>query len=193
MSEDITLKQTISDLLGVVHELGISCYIVVPSAGLSEVLVKDYWDALSNADTLKYRWSDEKTPTVAMAVGQSLQVPHMYSVIEFPSGKISSEFSLGPFSGKAAQVHFSKHPTTSTETFLQLAEKVADMLLYYWPDLAHTTEPMLTALLGITPTANRAAVIFIRKVGFKPLGVIPGGTMYLGAEDDALLTLKTRN
>ncbi|MCK5922767.1 MAG: hypothetical protein KAG66_17625 [Methylococcales bacterium] len=187
------LQDTITQTLNHIHDLKIPCFIAVPSAGLPVDMVEDYWASLDYHDTLKYRWSDEKLPTTKMATNQSMTASHMYSMVSMPEGLVVSEFSLGPFSGRCAQVHFSMHPSLGTDVSLELSEKIADSLLQYWPDMAHPDEPMLQSIFGITPKSNRAACIFIQKVGFKSLGVMPGGTQYLGETDDALLTLKTRN
>jgi len=145
------------------------------------------------ADTLKYRWSDMKDPTADQVISYCQErSQHKYAVMDVDAGTMKAEFSLGPYSGKAAQIHFSMHPTNETSLNHFLAETVTDSILYNWKDVVNLEESFLDTLFGVTPVPNRPACIFIRKAGFQAMGTILSGAKYLNETCDGLFTTKSR-
>lgn len=174
-------------------KLGVpDAFIVMPVAGMTDDELYEYWGALYEADTLKYRFSDMDDPTPSEVVSAVQNTSHCYNVVDTATGMIVADFSLGPFTGKAAQVHFSMLPGQPTSRSLFLADEVTNMILYQWKEVLGLEDSFLNTLFGITPVDNRPACIFIRKVGFKPVGTLPSGTKYLNEVTDGLLTVKTR-
>jgi len=183
----------VGKLITELRQLGISdAYLVVPTAALPAEVLEEYWGSLYQADTLKYRWSDMADPKPSKSVNHVTNTPHCYNVIDIDSGFLVADFSLGPFTGKAAQVHFSMRPGQPTALSLFLAEEVSNTILYQWKDVINLEDSFLDTIFGITPVDNRAACIFIRKAGFKPMGTLASGTKYLNEVTDGLLTQKTR-
>lgn len=77
---------------------------------------------------------------------------------------------LNGLSGGIAFAHF-----CGLKAALGSTQKIGRLALNYWMSFARTDGgPLLSVILGITPDNNRLAVSFIRRIGFHPLGVIPG-------------------
>jgi len=167
-------------------------YLVVPAPALAHETLFGYWHALEAADTLKYRWSDIESPTAGAIVDHVKNSVHCYNVVDVSNGLVLADFSLGPFTGRAAQIHFSMLPGQPTALSAFLADKVSDMILLHWKDVVGLEESFVETLFGITPTKNRVACIFIRKAGFKTMGTLVSGTKYLNEVCDGLLTTKSR-
>ncbi len=182
-----------SALLQRLQALGMSdSYVVVPCAGLPLWQLHEYWKKLEAADTLKYRWSDQQPEDLdcIQQAEYSKRTANQYAVYDVENSCLVGDFSLGPFTGKAAQVHFSCSPENSTELSLHLTDQITTMILQTWS--LKPAESYADALFGIMPLKNRAACLFIRKAGFQKLGVLKQGTHYLGQPTDALLTAKYR-
>jgi len=176
------------------HKLGISdTYVVLPIEAITKEQLYQYWRALELADTIKYRWSDISSPTAKQVTEYCIANPtHKYIVVDVDTGTTKADFSLGPFTGKAAQVHFSMCPTNTTNLNIFLADEITNCILYQWKDVNDLEEVFLDTIFGLTPVSNRPACLFIRKAGFKAIGTLISGTKYLNEVDDALLTMKTR-
>ena len=192
-----TVKQSLQDvtlsLMEYLQNTGMAeSYLVVPAAGLNSGSVTSYWDQLSKADTLKYRFSDKVEPTAGWASAYSQATPNFYFVVDVSTATIVAEFALCNFMGKAAQVHFSMSPFQDSKLSIFLAEEVTNMILNNWKDVENLEESYIDTLFGMTPVANRVACIFIRKAGFKAIGTLISGATYLGETTDALLTTKSR-
>lgn len=166
--------------------------VVRPIAACKPGQVADYWQALMTADTLKYRLCNTEHPGKE-DVRKLLMEPFVqsYYVWDRFQKKITAEFMLENFTGSAAQVHFSMLPSNHTPYSIETATWVTNDVLNKWRK-NDKDEPFLKTLYGLTPTTNRVARIFIRRVGFKTLGVIPDAMMDRGKTVDALLTIKTR-
>jgi len=167
-------------------------FLIVPVNGLDRVLVELYWGMLKQFDTLKYRWSDMIDPTVEEVTDYCYNTSHCYHVIDLESQIVVADFTLGPFVGKAAQVHFSMNPMNPTPLSIWLASKVTDTILNQWKDVTNLEESFIDTMFGLTPVDNRVATVFIRKAGFKAIGTLISGANYLGETTDALLTMKSR-
>ncbi|RKZ80039.1 MAG: hypothetical protein DRQ35_03040 [Gammaproteobacteria bacterium] len=180
-------------LVSELYKWGVSdSYLVVPSSSLEREQVQWYWNALAEADTLQYRWSDVVEPKADEVGALHYVTPNTYFVVDVATRLPIAEFALCNFTGKAAQVHFSMHPVNPTSVSLFLAEHTTNLILNNWAEVENLEKSYLDTLYGVTPKKNRVACLFIRKVGFTQLGVIPSGTMFKGEVDDALLTIKER-
>jgi len=180
-------------LVSELYKWGVSdSYLVVPSSSLERDKVQWYWNALAEADTLQYRWSDVVEPKADEVGALHYVTPNTYFVVDVATRLPIAEFALCNFTGKAAQVHFSMHPVNPTSVNLFLAEHTTNLILNNWTEVENLEKSYLDTLFGVTPKKNRVACLFIRKVGFTQLGVIPSGTMFKGEVDDALLTIKER-
>lgn len=193
MSMDSNITDVTKALLDFLRDSGIKdSFLTVPAKGLPRRSILSYWNTLSNADTLKYRWSDTESPTARWATDYCLDTPHMYFVVDTGTGRIVAEFALCNFIGKAAQVHFSMDPLNEFKLSVFLADEVTNMILQQWKDVKNLEESFIDTLFGLTPVDNRVACIFIRKAGFKAVGTLASGATYLNDTVDALLTTKSR-
>jgi len=190
----MTKMSEVTDILvSELYKWGVSdSYLVVPSSSLEREQVQWYWNALAEADTLQYRWSDVVEPKADEVGALHYVTPNTYFVVDVATRLPIAEFALCNFTGKAAQVHFSMHPVNPTSVNLFLAEHTTNLILNNWTEVENLEKSYLDTLFGVTPKKNRVACLFIRKVGFTQLGVIPSGTMFKGEVDDALLTIKER-
>lgn len=185
--------QVITDIMSQCHQMGLQdTYMVVPAISLSDAQKRVYWQSLSDADTLKYRWADMDNPTVN-GVMDAHEGKHNFFVMDCEDGDIVAEFVLCNFLAKTAQVHFSMRPQNDARLSIFLADKVTDHILEDWKQTDDLEENFLRSIYGLTPTDNRVACIFIRKAGFKRVGTLPGGATYFGKNTDAVLTIKTRS
>lgn len=154
--------------------------------------VVDYWKALITADTLKYRLCNTEHPGKDDVV-KLLTEPFVQSFYVWDKfqKKLTAEFMLENFTGKAAQIHVSVLPSNNSAYSLEIARWVSEDILNKWTMSSDKTEPYLKTLFGLTPMPNRAARLFICRAGFKAVGVIPNAMMNFGKIVDALLTVKT--
>jgi hypothetical protein len=148
--------------------------------------VETYWSALEAAGRLKYRLCDTEEPGFSDVLRMiKYNFPHLYFV-KFPDvALIAAEFMLNNFSGKAAQIHFSLHPQLHTRLGLPMVRHVTESI-FDWK--AKDGTPYLNSLFGLTPVTNRAACIFVLKVGFKKRFILPGGMWDRGKAVDAMVT-----
>lgn len=178
--------------------MGLSdCYMAVPSSGLSDEALLQYWGELEAAGTLKFRWSNFKNPTAREILEYTKRpdiqrIYHSYNMVDVETGVIVADFALENFTGRAAQVHFSMRPGNDSRTSLLMADQVTDMLIETWPDMENTFDTYLDTLYGLTPVNNRVACIFVQKAGFRKMGILPRGSSYLGEICDTLITTKSR-
>lgn len=176
-----------------------NCYVVLPSIGMSDEYLLEYWGTLEYHDTLKYRFSDMYQPT-AREILALIHQSHkgtldtkMFCIIDCDSGKMVGDFSLENFSGTAAQAHYSMHPDNDSQLNVFLADEATNMVLNNWSVTLEMDRPYLTTLYGIVSTKNRVSCMFIRKIGFERLGVVPDGMTYMGETSDAVISIKTRH
>ena len=162
----------------------------VPPYTLPVDAVESYWAALEDSGRLKYRLCDTKDPDFSDVLRMiKLNGPHLYFV-EFPDVlPIAAEFMLNNFSGKAAQIHFSLHPQLPTRLGLPMVRHIVESI-FDWQ--TQDGKPYLDSLFGLTPVTNRAACIFVLKVGFKKRFVLPSGMWDRGEAVDAMVTTFTR-
>jgi len=163
---------------------------IMRAQDIPQELRVDYWQALEKADTLKYRWSDMKEPNTARIM-KRIGIEQSYFVLDVKKLKIIAEFALESFTGKAAQIHFSMNPENTTALSLNLATCVTDKILNEWQN--EFAAPYLECIFGLTAVDNRVALSFIKKVGFRKIGILPSGAKHLNRVIDAVLSIKERN
>lgn len=184
-ADDVALARMSAHVVGLVDS-----YLIINANGLSDEHILTYWKALALRDRLKYRFSDIPNCTAKQALGCS-RTENMYHVVDTDTGGIIADFALENFTGRAAQVHFSMHPDNDSKFSLWLADAVSNQILNEWRNHLDNSLPYLDCLFGNTPLPNRVACIFIMKVGFQKMGILPSGCSYLGDVVDSLITYKT--
>ena len=160
---------------------------IYPVSRFTPKQVEYYWQTLYMHDSLKFRICDVVNPTWADAKDMIMRMfKTMWCIWDEEKQRITCEFMLESFTGKAAQIHFSMHPENDFKYSLQIGQGVTDEILNEWqyPDL-HT-------LFGLTPETNRAARLFIHRVGFKTVGRLPAGMYDRGKLVNAVITTKQR-
>ena len=154
-----------------------------------ETYVK-YWDDLITADRLRFRLCDTVNPTWK-DIHRMFQINmnHMYLAMykDTPVG----EFMLNNFSGKAAQVHFSVHPSLHIRIGIPVVREIVWQILN-WKVQGQPNEYYLHSLVGLTPVTNRAACIYVLRVGFQKRFILEAGMCDRGEIVDAMLTTCTR-
>jgi len=179
--------------------------IAVPLYSLPPKDVFSYWEDLKNSARLEMRLCDTSDPDMD-DVKRMIEMngPHMYHVI-FPhtstrtpshmpshmSTPIAAEFMLNNFTGKAAQIHFSVHPLLHIRKGLPLVKHIVHSI-FTWRVKNSPREAYLDSLYGLTPVTNRAACLYVLKVGFKKRFVLPHGMWDKGKPVDAMVTTFTR-
>jgi len=166
-------------------------YAIVPLLSMPRDLVQYYWQSLYMADTLKYRLCDVVDPTWDTVQKMIKKIgDRIWHVVDLKDKRVCAEFAIDNFTGRSAQVHFSMHPENNTKQSLFLAKSCTDQVLNEWMD--DSGHEYLHSLYGLTPVNNRVACIFVQKVGFKKIGILPSGITSRGKIVDAMLTVKTR-
>jgi len=164
---------------------------IVPLLNVPKDAVQTYFQTLAVYDTLKYRFPDLYNPMWLDVVEVIQRMgSHMYLVQE-PDGEIITEFMLDNSTGQSVQSHFSTHPLLSTNKRIEVGRYCVDQVLTKWID-PKTRKPFLKSLFGLTPLPNRAACIFAMKIGYKKLGILPGGVSYLGKTVDAMISVASK-
>ena len=169
-------------------DLGHAPYTITPLLQLDAHQVQAYFQTLGVHDTLKYRFSDIDDPQWDSVLGVIRRMGRgMYLVLDC-AGSVCAEFTLENHTGQSAQSHFSNHPELSTRKRLEIGRHCVNYILTEWvsPD---TKRPFLRSLYGLTPLPNRAGCIFALKIGYKKLGVLPGGCTYMGKTEDAMISV----
>ena len=164
-------------------------FFTYPLYALPADKVEDYWQDLYAAGYLESRLCDIAGPTVNNAM--ELMNTHgrsMYFVTV--EGKLVGEFTLDNFTGKAAQIHFSTHPDLQFRDAIPLVRDVVKSI-FDWTTQGKE-EPYLNSLYGITPVTNRAACIFVLKVGFEKQFILPSGMRDKGEVVDGMVSTYTR-
>lgn len=169
-------------------------FMIVPSVGLSRDSIRSYWQILSDSNRLQGRWGDTRPEdlNVDSITDYSIATANTYFVVETVTGRLIGEFALDMFTGKAATMHFSMNPYNSPSFNRDIGILVTDCVLNNWNNVVNLEESYLDTLIGVTPVDNRAACIYLRRAGFKPIGTIASGTKYEGEVTDALLSTKER-
>lgn len=147
-------------------------FFTLPLYSLPPDQVRDYWKDLYDSGYLKPRLCDVPNPSLSNAV--HLMNTHgdgMYFVAV--EGKLVGEFTLDNFTGKAAQIHFSTHPDLRFKDAVPLVRDVVRSI-FNWT-VQGKEETYLDSLYGITPITNRAACIFVLRVGFEKQFILPSG------------------
>lgn len=157
----------------------------------------DYWQRVDDAGLLAHRWCDVKDPTAESVIRLLRDLPalarFMFMLFNEQKGLVA-EFTLTNFTGKAAMVHFSMAPENSPQESMHYARTTTDIVLNEWGDGDKPDAPFLYSLYGLTPVTNRTACAFVRRVGFKKVGILPMGQKVNGSESvDALITIKERS
>ncbi len=167
-------------------------FMIAPLTRVSKDKVQEYFQLQSMYDTLKYRFSDVKDPQwldvveVIQRMGSS-----MYAIMRAHTGQLVGEFTLENPTGKSKQIHFSSNPEIDSGERLR-AGKFATQTTLSLKNL-ETGEYFLDSLYGLTPLQNRAACLYVLRVGYKKQGVLPSGMFYLGQCVDCMISVATRN
>lgn len=163
---------------------------IIPVSLLPEDVVETYWQTLYMENTLRFRLCDTIDPTfedvkdiIRRAHGQ------MYMVIDITTKEAVAEFMLENFTGRSAQVHFSMHPRNNFKDSIKIGNYANDTVLNEWIHPEYNG-PYLESLFGLTPVTNRAACLFIRRCGYKKIGVLPKGIKDRGKIVDAMITIR---
>lgn len=170
-------------------------FAIIPALEIPESIVVHYWQRLLDSDLLRLRLCDceDPTPLTALQMLYSTLGQTMFMVWDSGLKELRAEFALTNFTGKAAMVHFSMHPENKPQQSMHYARAVTDIILNEWGEKDDPSTPYLHSLYGLTPVTNRAACAFVRRVGFKKIGLLPGGQKVNGSEIvDALITIKER-
>jgi len=163
---------------------------LVPAARVHPQLLYRYWHDMIEADTLKYRLCDTEDPGWEDVKSMIANNTPSFNVYDKSRMSLTADFMFANFSGRAAQIHMSMHPGNDTRYSLELARTVTDHILEKWE--RNDGGNYLDSIVGLTPTTNRAACIFVQKVGFRKVAVIPSGIEDRGRIVDAMMTIKTR-
>ena len=169
-------------------------YQIVPMQMVKLVSVSNYFQDLSDANLINLRFPDiEDGPNkVTICAEEVYKQHHSYVVVNCCTQKIVSEVHLAEFSGKSAKIHFSQHPTNTTKLNRYLAKAITDCILNVWTFPGIKYNSFLDTLIGVTPSNNRAACLYVLRSGFTKLGIIPNCIDYLGVPANAMISFKTR-
>lgn len=154
--------------------------------------VLDYFTDLHNADLLHDRFADSELadgPTIQDTLGL-VDSPTNFAVVDIVSKEIVAEFMLSNFVGKAAQIHFSLQPGLSFVEKVEIGTEVTNQILLNWKDVSRLPESYIDTLYGLSPVTNRPSCIYVRKLGFERLGILPNSAAYKGSIVDSLVTTK---
>jgi hypothetical protein len=105
------------------------------------------------------------TITTPEAFLETMQKPANVPVFFFDGSEPLGFAWLNGLSGSLAFAHFA-----GLKAVRGRSEKVGRLAIKYWMNYM----PFLNVILGITPEPNRLAIRLIQRIGFRPLGVIPG-------------------
>ncbi|MFV0421695.1 hypothetical protein [Oleidesulfovibrio sp.] len=106
-------------------------------------------------------------------------------------------FWLNAFSGRTAMIHFAVL-NTGLRHAVPIGHHVCSFLLQCQEVVPHTgrqhpaaPKAPLDALLGLTPTNNRRALQFIKRLGFRPLAILPSALAQPQGFQDGTLSMLT--
>jgi len=165
-----------------------SSYSIVPLLHVDKHAVQTYFQQMAVHDTLKYRFSDIDEPQWEDVIGVIQRMGRGMYLVQDSDSNIVAEFTLENFTGQSAQSHFSTHPEIKTQERLAIGRYCVNYILNEWVNPA-TKRPFLRSLYGLTPLPNRAGCIFALKIGYRKLGVLPGGCTYMGKTEDAMISV----
>lgn len=113
---------------------------------------------------------DTPNPTIHDALHMMyISTNQCYFLVDIETGSIVADAMLNNARGLCAQVHFSIHPRCFGKTAITLAcSGIRDLFNLTVPQ----TGESLSTLIGITPTDNRSAICFLRKINFKKLDIL---------------------
>ncbi len=173
------------------ENLDINTAIAVPMLTVDFDTVSKYWDDLRSSGRLWFRLCDVPQEPRLRDIYRLFHqhAPNMY-VVRWGQ-QIAGEFMLTTFTGRAAQIHFSTHPELHIRQGVPLVRKIVKDLLH-WKEKGNPDRYYLDTLYGLTPVMNRAACLYVLKVGFKKMFTMPSGINFKGHVTDAMVTLATR-
>jgi len=163
---------------------------IFPLLAVNFDTVRGYWEDLKKAGYMDYRLCDVPSPKMEDAYRLMHQHAKNMYLIQW-GDNIAGEFTLTNFTGRAAQIHFSTHPDLHIKQGIPLVKETVKRILH-WKESHNEQRYYLNTLFGLTPMDNRAARLYITKVGFKKQFVLPSGMNYMGRTVDALVTTLTR-
>ena len=158
-------------------------YTVKPIIILPVDEVLAYWQKLVDKDFLKKRICNKVNPTIVDVADMIRKMtPHIFAVLR--DDEMVGEFTLENFTGKAAQIHFSVNPDLSFKETIEITKWTIN-------DIIEKNDG-INCLYGFTPLNNREVCVFVLKVGFKKMGILPEGMYSRGELVDAMITTFTR-
>lgn len=161
---------------------------IAPLLGLNKDAVQTYWQQLYMSGRLETRMCMVKDPrwedVLELIRNKGQQIYHILDDLD-----IVGEFMLDNFMGRSAQGHFSMHPDLPHKRAIEIGSMVADQILQ-WPS-SNSTGPIFKSIYGITPVTNRAACIWVQKIKFKKIGILPGGIVDRGKVVDGMISIRT--
>lgn len=163
--------------------------VILPAANAPYESVRAYWEALKEADTIKYRLCDIADPGYdEVAIMYSNPALNCFVIIDTKTLFVKGEFMLENFTGRSAQVHFSMHPDNGFKESIAIGTWANDTALATWKH--PEGGPYVKSLFGLTPMSNRVACLFIQRCGYKKIGVLPSGITDRGEVVDAMISIR---
>lgn len=169
-------------------------YILVPFHKFRQESVMQYWNDLKACGRLKRRIPQVLNPNFQSVMKMYEDKNNLCFMMYDPvQNRLCAETMLNGFRGLCAEVHFSMHPDYSGEESVYIAKSGVEQLFQTMKDIK--TGEYLTTLYGLTPTSNRLAIKFIKKVGFKILDklenmfYIESSSTYVNAAVSKLMVL----
>ena len=153
-------------------------------------MYKEYWDDMIASGRLKYRLCDSVNPSWDQ-IGAMFQANGNNMYFAMADGKPFGEFMLNNFTGKSAQIHFSVHPTLHVRKGIPYVRETVRQVLD-WKVQNKPNEYYLHTLVGLTPVSNRAACVYVLRVGFVKQFILPAGIADRGKIVDAMVSTCTR-
>lgn len=163
-------------------------YALVHHSLVSEEKQIEYWQALIDANLLKYRMADVKNPTLD-DVQKMVENPNNSTFYIFdlrhetpPNCPIVMEGMLNNPQPPCTQTHFSAHPSLHRHDLIQAGRQAIQQVF----NLRFNNPPILIqSVIGITPVTNRLALRFVRNMGYTEKCVLTKA-FSLAYSDDAV-------
>jgi hypothetical protein len=111
-----------------------------------------------------------------------------------PKGKLLvpiAHLFLNNINGTSAQLHFGIiERCHALKRSTQIAEAIFTHISQCTTNFGGVTRPLVETFIGMTPLSNRGAVLYVKRLGFKELAVIPNAAemVYDGTLDSLVVT-----
>lgn len=139
---------------------------------LSEGVLLTYWEQLNKDNLVDMLFFDAKVVSFWDFLNFALDKNKVFYVtFRHNESTPVAHFHLTHFEGQVARVHFSilKRGHGKGES-VRIAKGALAKL--FKEKRLDNGEPLVSTLIGVTPTHNRLACRFIQKVGFRPLATV---------------------